>query len=82
MKRNPALVVWPNPRRNPLPGTKLVAEERIGDRVYEIRYRHTDDGDDYKHVFAAGVELWTVRIGQARCVVLMGKDGQNLWDDF
>ena len=82
---NPPLLVGLNPgrvRHNPLPGTAVRAQEQISDRVYEIAYRHADDGNDYKHDFKAGVELWTVTMGKARCVVLAGKDGQDLWQDF
>lgn len=84
--RNPALLVGLNPpgrmRRNPLPGTSVRADEQISDRVYELAYRHAEDGLDYKHEFKAGVELWTVTMGKARCVVLSGTNGQDLWQDF
>lgn len=84
--KNPALLVGLNPPRqmhhNPLPATAVRAEEQISDRVYELAYRHADDGLDYKHGFKAGVELWTVTMGKARCVVLAGKNGQDLWQDF
>jgi hypothetical protein len=86
MHENPALLVGLNPprrlRRNPLSREDVVAEEQISDRVYQVKYRHLEDGEDYQHPFAAGVELWTVTMGKARCVVLAGKDGQDLWQDF
>ena len=82
IRENPALLVGLNPRRNPLPGTSVRAGDRISDRVYEVAYRHDEDGEDYKHEFKAGVELWTVTLGKAKAIVIVGKDQQDLWRDF
>lgn len=74
---NPALAIM-----NPLPGGKLRADEKMSDRVYELAYKHVEDGRDYKHDFAAGVQLWSVTMGEVRAALLVGKNGQPLWKDF
>lgn len=67
-RRNPPLEVW---RTNP-PGT-------FGDEVYDVRYRHSDDGLNYVHDFGPGVELEGLDDGTVR---LYHRDGLPLWDDF
>ena len=67
-RRNPPLEVW---HTNP-PGV-------IGDEVYDVRYRHSDDGEDYVHEFGPGVELEGLDDGD---VVLHQRDGLPIWEDF
>lgn len=66
-RRNPALEVHTNP-----PGV-------IGDEVYSVTYRHADDGREYVHDFAPGVELEALPDGS---VLISQRDGLPLWDDF
>lgn len=67
-RRNPPLEVW---HTNP-PGV-------IGEEVYDVRYRHIDDGEDYVHDFGPGVELEGLDGGD---VILYQRDGLPIWDDF
>ena len=84
--KNPGLVIWPNPpggaRRNPLPATSVRAEEKLSPRVYEIGYKHEEDGQKYKHEFAPGVEMWLVMMGGRQAVVVFGTHGQDVFGDF
>lgn len=75
-RRNPALVVWPNPPHD------IVLGKRFSDRVYEIRYKHRDDSLDYKHTFKAGVELWKANVGGNNAVIIIGAHGQNITEEF
>lgn len=68
MKRNPPLVVFGNPRR-PI----------ISKRVYEIAYKHAEDGKAYKHDFASGVCCELLPDGSAR---LYRMDGKPVWEDI
>lgn len=67
-RRNPPLEVW---HTNP-PGV-------IGTRVWDLRYRHAEDGLDYVHDFGPGVELEALDDGS---VILRHAGGLPLWDDF
>lgn len=78
MKGNPTLAILnPGGRAARYPGgdPKLLQS----DRVYEIRYRHADDKQDYKHEFAPGVVMYALESG---AILLQRLDGQPLWKDF
>lgn len=73
-RANPSLVLWANPG-------KVADEFVLSRRVYEVGYRHEDDGKDYRHEFATGVTLLlSPRVENQ--VVLWRPDGKRLWDDF
>jgi len=76
----PPLIVWANPKK----GAKRIRSERkMSGRVYEVGYRHAADGDDYKHDFGPGVEMWAGKADGGRDVVSMvGARGQKLYDEF
>lgn len=65
---NPPLEVW---HLNP-PGT-------FGEEVYDVRYRHLEDGLNYIHEFGPGVELEALPDGSVR---LYHARGLPLWEDF
>lgn len=71
--------------RNPPPG-KFQAGEAVGmlgRDVHEVRYTHADNGEAYKHKFESGtVEVWAIRRGQSRDLLLTSRDGLPLWRDF
>lgn len=68
VRRNPPLEVW---HANP--------PETMSHRVYDVRYRHADDGLDYIHEFGPDVELETLDDGAVR---LSHARGLPLWADF
>ena len=78
MTRNPSLVVY-----NPPDGMKVrrMGAQRIigviGERVYQVRYRHAEDLKDYFHDFDPGVKLIALDNGD----VLLTSD-KPLWEDF
>jgi len=87
----PNLVVWGNPPVR-VPRTVRMALSRsarvvgkIAANVHEISYEHAEDGKPYKHPFEddAPAEMWAVELenGQ-RNILITGRDGQPLWDDF
>jgi hypothetical protein len=51
----------------------------VSDRVYEIRYRHSADGKDYKHVFKSGVCAQLLADGSVR---LYHKSGKPLMREY
>lgn len=67
-RANPPLEVW---HANP--------PETFGRRVYDITYRHDDDGLDYIHEFGPSVALEALDDGSVR---LYHVDGRPLWADF
>lgn len=50
----------------------------LSSRVYELRYRHTEDGKDYKHTFGSGVRATVLRDGR----VVLWHPAKSLWRDF
>lgn len=68
-----------NPKHKFLAGH---AVERMSGNVHELRYTHDEDGDNYKHDFRGDVEMWAVRRGDRRDILLTHKRGQPLWEDF
>ena len=79
----PALTVFANPRRrrrsmrrNPLDFGRPIQQSK---RVYEVRYRHVQDGHDYKHAFGSGVCMELLSDGSIRIYSMSGKP---LWQDF
>lgn len=65
---NPPLEIW---HTNP-PGV-------FGEEVYDLRYRHADDGLDYVHDFGPGVELEGLDDGTVR---LSHRADLPLWEEF
>ena len=55
---------------------------KMSDDVHELRYTHTDDGEDYKHPFEGEVEMWAVLAGGERRILLVHKQGKPLWEEF
>ena len=51
----------------------------MSERVYDVRYQHVDDGQDYVHDFGPGVELEALEDGS---VELHHRDGHPLWETF
>ena len=72
--RNPPLVVM---GFNPPKGKKLGV---LSHRVYALEYRHIGDGQDYRHDFAAGVDLVVTSGGDV--IHLYRPDGKPLARDF
>lgn len=50
----------------------------VGDVVYEIRYRHGEDAEDYVHKFETPASLWALEGGG----LLIESETHRLWDDF
>lgn len=67
LRRNPPLEIWST---NP-PG--------VMGEVYDIRYQHADDGENYVHDFGPGVELEALDDGE---IHLSHRDGLALWQEF
>lgn len=65
-------------RRNPETLPTLVAIQQ-SKRVYEVAYKHIEDGEDYKHKFAPGVCMELLADGSVR---LYREDGRPLYRDF
>ena len=65
-------------RRNPETLPTLVAIQQ-SERVYEIKYKHVVDGDDYVHKFRAGVCMELLADGSVR---LYRNDGRPLFRNF
>ncbi len=82
-RRNPALLVYGNPRRNPslvVYGNPLPVHgrERLIGMAEELRYGW--DGEWWKHPFETAVRILGV-LGprRERRILLVGVDGQPLW---
>jgi len=86
----PPLVVWGNPperasrQMRGLPrGARLVG--KIAATVHEIKYQHAADDEPYSHLFEhdSPAEMWAIEFPDGRrAVMITGRDGQPLWDDF
>lgn len=75
----PPLIIWANPKH----GAKRIRSQRkMSGRVYEVGYQHAADGDDYKHDFGPGVEMWAGKSGGRDVVSMVGARGQKLYDAF
>lgn len=72
VRENPPLVAFANP-----PALRSVALQ--SGRVYELAYRHIDDGKDYKHKFGPGVCMQLLDDGSIR---LYHEHGKPLFGDF
>lgn len=79
LRRNPALVVWPNPGS----ALGITFDKLLSRRAYSLAYKHAADRLDYQHDFDPGVDVVTALTdaGQ-RVVVLTARDGRELWADF
>lgn len=75
--RNPSLVVYnpPGLKARKVNNGRVVG--MIGERVYQVRYRHAEDGKDYYHDFGSGVKLFALDNGD----VLITSD-KPLWEEF
>lgn len=67
-RRNPALAILANPASKPL-----------ASEVYEIAYKHADDGRAYKHAFHGGVRATLNGDGS---VTLRHRGRKALWADY
>ncbi len=81
-KRNPSLVVY-----NPPLGRAMAIEGTVNGtmskKVYEIKYRHDDDNQDYFHEFGSGVEMIAVESSTGeKQILLRHTNGKPLWEDF
>jgi hypothetical protein len=70
-RENPPLLIWGNP-----PSSGLLSK-----RVYDVSYKHEEDGKDYRHKFAAGCWLFTHDKDPSQ-VTLWQRDGKPLFEDF
>ena len=64
-------------------GSKIVG--MVSEEVHEIRYMHAQDGEAYRHAFEKhpGVQMIAIEgPGGQQSLLLVGKDGQSLWEDF
>ena len=68
-KRNPDLLTFHD---NPPPDAVW------SHRVYDLRYRHDEDGENYIHEFKPGVRLQALPDGSVR----LSHPRRRLWDDF
>jgi hypothetical protein len=87
----PPLIIYNPPlwvRRSMPKGSKIVG--MISEDVREVAYRHseetpeTGEREEFKHIFdSPGVQMIAiVGPGGQQSLLLVGKDGQNLWEDF
>ena len=86
----PPLVIFNPPlwvRRSMPKGSKIVG--MISEEVHEIRYRHAEvmPGErtrkPFKHAFDPAVQMFAiVGPGGRQSLLIVGKDGQDLWEDF
>lgn len=94
---NPSLVIFGNPpMRARLYGAGRRMVKRwvvkpfgvVSSNVYEVAYRHAEDGKDYKHDFETPVGLIAATLENvhgtesARIVVLRSIDDLDLWQEF
>jgi hypothetical protein len=57
--------------------------QQMGSALDQIRYRHATDGKWYRHPFRSDdAELWATTMGGQRVLVIRGKRGKSMWDDF
>lgn len=69
---NPPIVTYFNPPR----GGELMSR-----RVYAVEYKHAGDGQDYRHDFKGGVEMYAARGGPGS-ILLWRPDGKPLSREF
>ena len=81
LHENPPLAIWANPKN---PATlRITFSEMLSRRVYNVQYKHVTDGQDYEHPFGPGVDLVSALTNDGgKIVVLVGRQGQDLWADF
>ncbi len=82
--KNPILITYNPPiglRRIMPKGTRIVGQ--IASDVYLVRYIHSDDEENYEHEFEGEVFMFGIEQpdGQ-RDILITGKDGQPLWQEF
>jgi hypothetical protein len=74
MARNPKVTVFAgNPSR------RRTVQRQQSSRVYEIAYKHNEDGKAYKHTFKPGVCLELLSDGSIR---IYSRTGKPLWRNF
>ncbi len=87
----PSLVIYNPPlwvRRSMPKGSKIVG--MISEEVHEISYRHAEETPEvgereyFTHSFdVPGVQMIAIEgPGGQQSILLVGKKGQNLWEDF
>lgn len=52
--------------------------ELMSERVYALEYQHEEDGENYRHDFGPGVEMWALDDG----TVLLRHPRKLLWGEF
>ena len=63
-------------------GSKFVGQ--LSREVVDIAYRHADDGKMYRHEFDSkpGVSMFAIEGADGHAVLIVGSEGQSLWEDF
>lgn len=81
-RANPSLVIYNPPSwvQNVVPTGEVV--QCLSEDVHEIKYQHADDGEWYSHKFEPGVDLYAVNVDGQHSIVIVGRDGQNVWENF
>lgn len=77
--KNPFLIIH-NPPKG-LTG-KIRVLGPMSEEVHEIRYRHVDDGEPYKHPFNKGVRMLAVEREGRKELFMTHERGLPLWEDF
>ncbi len=77
---NPSLVVYnpPDLKVRRMGSAKVVGI--IGERVFQVSYRHAEDGKNYFHDFARGVKMFAIETGGDKEILLASE--KPLWEDF
>jgi hypothetical protein len=90
-RRNPPLLIVGNP---PLQLSRrgrdriysgdgpLRFEEQMSSEVHSLAYRHSEDDKLYKHEFEKPTEMWAVKRGDKKDILLTSFGAAPLWQDF
>jgi hypothetical protein len=84
---NPSLVIYGNPRGRLKVGASIVGstirvEHQLAKDLHELRYQHAKNGDDFKHAFEGGVQVWAIERNGQREFLITHPDGLPVWDLF
>lgn len=77
-RANPPLIIWANP------GGQVVVtrHKKMSGRVYEVAYKHIEDGVDYTHAFGVGTEMYAVTLpDDSHAILMVGAKNKALWTD-
>jgi len=78
----PSLVVYSNPQGE-LAEQEITLGEVMSERVYQLKYEHSEDDNDYFHDFDEGVEMIAVESEDGeKQILLRHADGLPLWEEF